>query len=92
MGDYVTEIPVSGSPGYSVFVGRGLLGDVGSYLSPRVAKVLIVHAPALAARAETLREQLSDRYHVFLAEVPPTPTRTLPSLVDWKPSLLMATA
>ncbi|MGE3193908.1 MAG: 3-dehydroquinate synthase [Microbacteriaceae bacterium] len=70
MGDDVTEIPVSGSPGYSVFVGRGLLGDVGSYLSPRVAKVLIVHAPALASRAETLREQLSDRYQVFLAEVP----------------------
>lgn len=70
MGDDVTEIPVSGSPGYSVFVGRGLIGDVGAYLSPRVAKVLIVHAPALAARAETLREQLSGRYQVFLAEVP----------------------
>ena len=42
-----TEIAVAGSPGYTVYVGRGLLGDVGAYLGPKVAKVLIVHAPTL---------------------------------------------
>jgi 3-dehydroquinate synthase len=70
MGADVTEIPVAGTPGYSVFIGRGLLGDVAGHLGPRVAKVLIVHAPALAARAEALRTELSARYEVFLAEVP----------------------
>jgi 3-dehydroquinate synthase len=68
-----TVIPVKGTDGmrdYSVHVGRGLLADVGSHLAPRVAKVLIVHAPTLGARAEALREQLSDRYEVLLAEVP----------------------
>jgi 3-dehydroquinate synthase len=73
--DGVTEIPVAGTPGagsstYSVFIGRGLIGDIGAYLAPRVAKVLIVHAPALAVRAEALREQLSEKYQVFLAEIP----------------------
>jgi 3-dehydroquinate synthase len=66
----VTEIMVAGSPGYPVLVGSGIIGDVDSHLSPGVAKVLIVHAPALAARAEALREQLSGRRQVFLAEVP----------------------
>ena len=70
MGTDVTEIPVAGTPGYSVFVGRGLIGDVGAYLAPQVAKVLIVHAPALATRAETMRAQLAERYQVFLAEIP----------------------
>ncbi|AYF99113.1 3-dehydroquinate synthase [Protaetiibacter intestinalis] len=68
-----TVIPVRGTDGmrdYEVHVGRGLLGDVARHLGPRVAKVLIVHAPALGARAELLREQLADRYEVLLAEVP----------------------
>lgn len=68
-----TVIPVRGTDGmrdYAVHVGRGLLGDVAAHLAPRVAKVLIVHAPTLGARAESLREQLSDRYEVLLAEVP----------------------
>jgi 3-dehydroquinate synthase len=74
----VTEIPVTGSPGtadtspssYSVFVGRGLYEGLADRFAPRVAKVLIVHAPTLGARAERLREQLSDRYQVLLAEIP----------------------
>lgn len=66
----VTEIPVAGEPGYSVFVGRGLLDDVARHLPPRAQKVLIVHAPPLAARAEALRAQLAERYQVFLAEIP----------------------
>ncbi|HWM32918.1 MAG TPA: 3-dehydroquinate synthase [Pseudolysinimonas sp.] len=68
--DSVTEIPVAGTPGYTVHVGRGLLADLGAQFSQGVAKVLIVHAPTLAARAEALREQLSGRYQVYLAEVP----------------------
>ena len=68
--DAVTTIPVAGSPGYDVLVGRGLLDDLAERLGSRTAKLLIVHAPPLATRAEALREQLSDRYQVFLAEVP----------------------
>jgi 3-dehydroquinate synthase len=66
----VTEIPVAGTLGYSVFVGRGLLARIEEFIGPRVRKILIVHAPPLAARAESLREQLGDRYEVLLAEVP----------------------
>ena len=57
MGAEVTEIPVSGDPGYTVLVGRGLLDDVGAFLPPKAQKVLIVHAPSLASRAEALRER-----------------------------------
>jgi 3-dehydroquinate synthase len=70
MADDVTTIPVAGSSGYDVLVGRGLLGRLPGVLSPRTAKVLIIHAPPLAARAEALREQLSGRFEVYLAEVP----------------------
>ena len=68
-----TVIPVRGTDGmkdYPVLVGRGILDDLAEHLPPRAEKVLIVHAPALAARAEAVREQLSDRYQVLLAEVP----------------------
>lgn len=70
MAEPVTEIPVAGTPGYSVLVGRGLLADLGDHLGPKVAKLLIVHAPPLASRAEALREQLTGRVEVLLAEVP----------------------
>jgi len=71
----VTEIAVAGEPGttssdYTVFVGRGLHERLAEQFAPRTAKVLIVHAPTLAARAEFIREQLSDRYQVLLAEIP----------------------
>jgi 3-dehydroquinate synthase len=65
-----TEITVTGPHGYTVYVGRGLLGDVARHLGPQVAKVLIVHAPTLGARAEALRAQLASTHQVFLAEVP----------------------
>ncbi len=68
--DQTTEIAVAGTPGYTVFVGRGLLADLASYLPPKARKVLIVHAPTLGARAEQLRVELSDRFEVILAEVP----------------------
>ena len=70
MGDDVTEIPVAGTPGYSVFIGRGIWTRAAEYLGNRAQRVLIVHAPPLAARAEQLRELLSADYQVYLAEVP----------------------
>jgi 3-dehydroquinate synthase len=65
-----TIIPVAGVDPYDVIIGRGVLADLGEQLGPRVAKVLIVHPPTLGARANALREQLSARYEVLLAEVP----------------------
>jgi 3-dehydroquinate synthase len=65
-----TIIPVAGVDPYDVIIGRGILADLGEQLGQRVAKVLIVHPPTLGARANALREQLSARYEVLLAEVP----------------------
>jgi 3-dehydroquinate synthase len=70
MSDDVTEIPVAGTPGYSVFVGRGLWRSVADHLAPRVQKVLVIHPPTLAAKADELRALLGERYQVLLAEVP----------------------
>ena len=70
MAENVTVIRVAGTPGYPIVIGRGVLNDVADQLGPRVAKLLIVHAPTLAARAEQLREQLAERYQVILAEIP----------------------
>ena len=52
-----TTIQVAGTPGYDVTIGRGLLDTLPSQLGAAVARVLIVHAPILGARAEALREQ-----------------------------------
>jgi 3-dehydroquinate synthase len=68
--DAPTVIRVSGTPGYDVTVGRGLVAGVGRLLGPRVRKVLIVHAPALADEASRLRERLQGDVEVYLAEVP----------------------
>lgn len=66
-----TIIPVTGDDPYDVIVGRGILAaTVADQLGSRVAKVLIVHPPTLGAKANALRESLSDRFEVLLAEVP----------------------
>jgi len=65
-----TRIPVTGSDPYEVVIGRGLVGDLSEFLGQGVRKVLIVHAPTLAAKAAAMRESLLDRYEVLLAEVP----------------------
>jgi 3-dehydroquinate synthase len=65
-----TVISVTGGGAYDVIVGRGVLAELGAVLPPTVAKVLIVHAPPLAEKAEALREQLAGRAEVLLAEVP----------------------
>ncbi|MEO5533672.1 MAG: 3-dehydroquinate synthase [Pseudolysinimonas sp.] len=75
MADDVITIPVAGdsdagSSSYDVVIGRDLLGMIPELLNPKTAKVLIVHAPPLGARAEALREELSGRYEVILAEIP----------------------
>ncbi len=61
MGEDVTTITVTGSPDYDVLVGRDLFARIPGLLGPKTAKVLIVHAPTLAARAEALRDQLAGR-------------------------------
>lgn len=65
-----TVIPVTGGGSYDVIVGPGALDELSSVLPATVAKLLVVHAPPLAARAEALREQLAGRIEVLLAEVP----------------------
>ena len=65
-----TVISVGGVDPYDVTIGRGILADLSEHLGTRVAKVLIVHPPTLGARAAALRESLSDKYEVILAEVP----------------------
>ena len=68
-----TVIPVTGTDGmqdYEVLVGRDLFGQLPEKLGSKVAKILVIHAPAVGARAEALREQLSGQYEVLLAEVP----------------------
>jgi len=68
-----TTIQVRGTDGmkdYEVRVGRGIVDQLTELLPPRAEKVLIVHAPALAERAERLREQLSESVQVLLAEIP----------------------
>lgn len=66
----LTRIPVPGASPYDVIVGRGAIDGVADALGHAARKVLVVHAPAMATRAEELRATLADRYEVLLAEVP----------------------
>jgi 3-dehydroquinate synthase len=66
-----TVIHVAGDPGYDVTIGRDLLGLVADALGPRAAKVLIIHAPTLGAKAEVLRARIQqDGIEALLLEVP----------------------
>lgn len=65
-----TVIPVTGADPYDIVIGSGTLSTLVDALGSRVAKVLIVHPPTLAARAAALRERLAERYEVYLAEIP----------------------
>ena len=66
-----TEIRVGGDGGYVVAVGTGLIDAVPAVLGRGVAKVLIVHAGPLGARAESLRAALvAAGYEALIAEVP----------------------
>lgn len=65
-----TRIPVTGADPYDIVIGSGTISELPEVLGSRAAKVLIVHPPTLGARAADLREVLSSRYEVYLAEVP----------------------
>ncbi|ROQ41045.1 3-dehydroquinate synthase [Frondihabitans sp. PhB188] len=66
-----TVIPVGGTSPYEVRVGRGVVAELPDLLGPQTKKVLIVHAPPLGAKAETLRASLIERgYEALIAEVP----------------------
>ena len=65
-----TRIPVGGTDGYEVVVGRGLPGEIADALGSGVRKLLVIHQPTLATRAEKLREDLQGTVEVLLAEVP----------------------
>lgn len=65
-----TVIPVSGEQPYDVVVGRGILDTLGEVLPAAARKVLVIHPPTLAERAEQLRASLLGDREVLLAEVP----------------------
>lgn len=67
-----TVIHVSGTPGYDVTVGHGIVDRLGAVLPPGARKVLVVHPPTLAARAGELRAALlaDGGREVLLAEIP----------------------
>jgi 3-dehydroquinate synthase len=65
-----TTITVAGADPYDIIIGRGILTDLAAAIGTKATKVLIVHAPTLGAQANRLRDSLSDRYEVLLAEIP----------------------
>ncbi|MHB1234851.1 MAG: 3-dehydroquinate synthase [Microbacteriaceae bacterium] len=65
-----TIITVGGAAPYEVVIGRGLLAGLAEQIGSLARKVLVVHPPVLAARAERLRERLQGDYEVLLAEIP----------------------
>ncbi|GAB3617463.1 3-dehydroquinate synthase [Okibacterium endophyticum] len=66
-----TIVPVTGASSYDITVGNGVLPLIADAIGTGTTKVLIVHPPTLAARAEQLRELLAEHYQqVLLAEVP----------------------
>jgi 3-dehydroquinate synthase len=66
----LTTISVAGDAPYDVTIGRGILAGLGDVLPPDARKVLIIHAPTLAEKAEELRQQLVGDREVLLAEIP----------------------
>lgn len=67
----VTEIAVTGTHPYSVYVGNDLTGHIASALGDRVNKVLIIHSATVGKFADDLRLQLAEQFsEVLLAEVP----------------------
>lgn len=65
-----TVIEISAEHRYEVVIGRGLLGELPRLLAG-VAKVAIVHGPALATSAEAIREDLQDQgFDVIVIEIP----------------------
>jgi 3-dehydroquinate synthase len=65
-----TTIEVSGEQPYDIRIGRGILSTLAEALPPAAQRVLIVHPPTLAERAEELRATLGADRQVLLAEIP----------------------
>ena len=65
-----TTITVSGDARYDITVGRGILPLLAEALPPAARKVLVIHPPTLAERAERLRDALRGDREVLLAEIP----------------------
>ncbi|MBO3085554.1 3-dehydroquinate synthase [Cellulomonas fengjieae] len=64
-------VRVEGDQPYDVVIGRNLLGALPEVLGSGVRRVLVVHPSALAATADTVREDLAAHgYEAFIAEVP----------------------
>lgn len=64
-------VEVRGDRPYEVVIGRHLLGDLPRLLGDGVRKVLVIHPAALAATADSVREDLTAHgYEAILAEVP----------------------
>jgi 3-dehydroquinate synthase len=72
MTERVTRVSVSsaGQKPYDVIIGAGLGDELHASIPHDVRKVLIAHPPVLHARAEALRDMLSQGREVFLAEIP----------------------
>jgi len=67
----MTTVRVAGEQPYDVLIGRHLLGELPGLLGDGVRRVLVVHPAALAATADTVREDLlAQGYEAFVAEVP----------------------
>jgi 3-dehydroquinate synthase len=67
----MTTITVNTSLPYDVTVGRALDAQIAASVPERAARVLVVHSAPLRARADVLRELLSERgLIVVMAEVP----------------------
>ncbi len=54
----ISRISVTGVDGYDVIVGRDLLNDIRTEISPTVQKVLLIHPLALQTSADVLAEEL----------------------------------
>ncbi|MFJ6652315.1 3-dehydroquinate synthase [Microbacterium sp. NPDC091313] len=66
----ITDISITADTPYDVRIGRGILAELGAALPDAARKVLIVHPPTLAERAEALRQSLLGDREVLLAEIP----------------------
>ncbi len=65
-----TTITVAGEQPYDIRIGRGIIDDLDAALPAGARKVLVIHPPSLAERAERLRSQLQGEREVLLAEIP----------------------
>lgn len=69
-----TTISVSGTPGYDITIGNGVVSQLADKLPAGAKKVLIVHTATVGAEAEKLRAALSGEREVLLAEIPDAET------------------